>query len=88
MQSKGNELGGPCKLEHDLRNKLDIILGYCTLLFDRSEEGSEWAERLGRIREAAEQMVEKLERNHCQRSNSEGKWPRQPAKWPQHHVER
>ncbi len=84
MQSNRDEFKARCKLQHDLYNKLGVILGYCSLLEDhKKEDGAERAKYLGRIREAAEQMVVELRHNSCRLTEVP-----LTREWPQNHVER
>jgi len=45
---------------HTLINKLSNILGYCDLLLEKTEQGTEQARRLAMIRETAQTVVKEL----------------------------
>src|SRR4051794_28631673 len=45
---------------HNVMNKLSIIIGNCDLLIEKAEQGTEAAQRLTVIREAAKTIVNEL----------------------------
>ncbi len=54
-----------CLLTHNLINRLSIIIGYCDLMGENEEQGSEAAKRLNLIRDAAQQMAKELVEYQC-----------------------
>jgi hypothetical protein len=57
---------------HDLLDKLSVIVGYCDLLNEMTEPGSEYARRVGKIREGADSVVKELV-EHQRKAGEEGK---------------
>jgi len=47
-------------VEHDLRNKLSVIIGNCDRLSEITEKNTEHARRLAVIHDAAESIVKEL----------------------------
>lgn len=66
MDSWSYERGERCKLAHDLKNHLTVILGAVELLQEEPQVGPECAKRLKQIGEAARRMAEDLRRRPCQ----------------------
>jgi hypothetical protein len=49
-----------CLAAHKLLNKLSVIIGNCDLLIEKTEAGTEHAQRLAGIREVADTAVKEL----------------------------
>ena len=49
-----------CMVAHYMISKLGGIIGYCDLLIETTEKGTEQARRLGMIREIAETAVKEM----------------------------
>ena len=47
-------------LAHDLINKLSAIIGHCDLLKEMTEQGAEYARRVGMIRDLADSAAKEL----------------------------
>ena len=60
MQSKRERHQPACMVAHAQLNKLAAIIGNCDLLIEKTEQGTEYARRLGLIREIADSAVKEL----------------------------
>ena len=60
MTSKAERHAPACTVSHYVLNKLSIIIGNCDLLIEKTEQGTEYAKRLGVIREVALTTVNEL----------------------------
>jgi hypothetical protein len=60
MQSKRQRHQPACMVAHAQLNKLAAIIGNCDLLIEKTEQGTEYARRLGLIREIADSAVKEL----------------------------
>jgi len=60
MASKAERHAPACTVSHQVLNKLSIIIGNCDLLIEKTEQGTEYAKRLGVIREVAITTVNEL----------------------------
>ena len=57
----GAELHQPaCMVAHYMISKLGAIIGFCDLLIETTEQGTEQARRLGMIRQIAETSVKEM----------------------------
>jgi hypothetical protein len=60
MTSKSDYHRPACIAAHNLINKLSNIIGYCDLLIEKIEPGTDHARRLSVIREIADTAVKEL----------------------------
>lgn len=60
MTSKAERHQPACMVAHYMISKLGAIIGYCDLLIETTEKGTEQAHRLGMIREIAETAVQEM----------------------------
>ena len=60
MTSKAERHQSACMVAHYMISKLGAIIGYCDLLIETTEKGTEQAQRLGMIREIAETAVQEM----------------------------
>lgn len=54
-----------CRLAHKLIVKLTVIVGNSELLSAKAEAGSEYAQRVGLIRDVAKEMAKELQQQQC-----------------------
>jgi hypothetical protein len=60
MASKGERRQPSWAFAHNLVNKLSAIVGHCDLLDEMTEQGTESARRITRIRDIAESAAKEL----------------------------
>ena len=60
MKSRAERHQPACMVAHQMISKLGAIIGYCDLLIETTEKGTEQARRLGMIREIAETGVKEM----------------------------
>lgn len=60
MQSKAERHGTGPTVAHSLVNKLSTIIGNCDLLIEKTQQGTEAAQRLAVIRDAAKTAADEL----------------------------
>ncbi|HYM76131.1 MAG TPA: hypothetical protein VE377_09160 [Candidatus Dormibacteraeota bacterium] len=60
MKSTAERHQPACMVAHHVISKLGAIIGFCDLLIETTEEGTEQARRLGMIREIAETTVKDM----------------------------
>ncbi len=60
-----------CMLAHHLMNKLSIIVGYCEMMSDEAQEGSELAKRLRVMHDGATEMAKELGEHPCLTSETQ-----------------
>ena len=68
-----------CTIVHKLLNNLSVIIGNCDLLIEKTEEGTEYADRLAVIREAAQTAAERITEHQRQGEVESGKTERRKA---------
>jgi|BarGraIncu00222A_1022003.scaffolds.fasta_scaffold318369_2 hypothetical protein len=66
MTSKAERHQPACMVAHYMISKLGAIIGYCDLLIETTEKGTEQAQRLGMIREIAETAVQEMVEHQLQ----------------------
>ncbi len=67
MQSKAGRHRTVATVAHNVINKLSTIIGNCDLLIEKTEQGTEVAQRLTVIREAAKTAADELTAQQEQR---------------------
>ena len=65
MQSIGGKHEPACLLAHELVNRLSAIIGYCDLVIEKAEKGTECAKRLRLIQKLAQFAAEELADHQC-----------------------
>lgn len=72
MNSRAGYHDPACMVAHNMMNKLSDIIGYCDLIMEKVEPGTELERRIGMIRKIAEGAAKEL-REHQAQAEEQGR---------------